>query len=462
MKEPLFKEFPEVSAEDWKLKINKDLKGEDYEQNLIFHTLDKISIKPFYTARDVKERKELSPPGSWRITEQLVVNTAGEGNQRIKEALEKGAESLWLYITSEDIDINILFGGVDLKDVQVFFRFRFNSEDYIDHLNTFSKGQKGKFFLQIDPLGHLAKEGNFFINHKKDFKTLKTSEAKTKNFQSVLSVDASLYQNAGANIPQQLAFALAHLNEYLKFLSQQGENLDEFQPQFIIATGSHYFLEIAKLRALRQLYNTLGETYSIKEPCLILALPTKRNKTLYDYNVNLLRTTTECMSAILGGADAVTNLSYDFLFRKESDFGRRIARNQLLIMKHEAYFDKVANPADGSYYIENLTSQFEAAALKIFKEIEARGGFLKLLKIGEIQKSIEESAAREQTLFDQGDSVLIGTNKYLDPQQKMQNDLELDPFDISIPKHTLITPIPEKRLSAALEQERLEKELIES
>jgi methylmalonyl-CoA mutase len=131
-------------------------------------------------------------------------------------------------------------------------------------------------------------------------------------------------------------------------------------------------------------------------------------------------------------------------------------------MKHEAYFDKVANPADGSYYIESLTSQFLDAALKIFEEIKTKGGFLKLLESGEIQRNIEESAAREQALFDKGELILIGTNKYLNFQEKMHNDLEFDPFKKPYIENTLITPIPERRLSAAQEKERLEKESIES
>ncbi|WP_324719644.1 methylmalonyl-CoA mutase subunit beta [Salinimicrobium sp. HB62] len=462
MKESLFKEFPEVSAEDWKLRIQKDLRGEDYERNLIFKTLDEISIQPFYTAKDVRENKELPPPGSWSISERILVDSAATGNRQIKEALEKGAESLWLFLSSKDVDLNVLFEGVELKDVQVFFNLKFLSEEFIDKMNASLKGQKGDFFLQIDPIRQLTKEGNFFFNQKKDFEILKSIKSRAKGFISSVSVDVSLYQNAGANIPQQLGYALAHLDEYLHYLSQKGENLEELQPQFILATGSNYFLEIAKIRALRQLFNSLAQTYSIKQPCFILASPGTRNKTIYDYNVNLLRTTTECMSAVLGGVDAVTNLSYDFLFRKESDFGRRISRNQLLILKHEAYFNKVSNPADGSYYIESLTSQFIDAALKIFEEIKTKGGFLKHLENGEIQRRIEKSAAREQELFDKGDLILIGTNKYLNSQEKMHNILEFDPFENPASKDTLITPIPGRRLSAAKEQERLKKESIES
>jgi Methylmalonyl-CoA mutase, N-terminal domain/subunit len=192
--------------------------------------------------------------------------------------------------------------------------------------------------------------------------------------------------------------------------------------------------------------------------CHILVSPTKRNKTLYDYNVNMLRTTTECMSAILGGADAIANLPYDALYHKDNEFGDRIARNQLLILKHESYFDKVNNPADGSYYIENLTHQLAEKALTLFKDIEANGGFLKQLNEGIIKRKIQESADKEQQLFDAGKEVLLGTNKYPNKNDRMKDELELYPFVKMKPRKTLIMPIIEKRLAEKMEQEKLKEE----
>ena len=232
----------------------------------------------------------------------------------------------------------------------------------------------------------------------------------------------------------------------------------QFQPQFLVASGHNYFFEIAKIKALRWLYATLAKEYDLPQTCHILAQPTKRNKTLYDYNVNLLRTTTESMSAILGGADCINNIPYDAIYHKNNEFGDRIARNQLLVMKNEAYLGKVANAAEGTFYIESLTRQFAEAALEIFREIEKGGGFLKELKAGVIQKKIKESAKKEQELFDNGELVLIGTNKYENPQDQMKDELELYPFLKKNPRKTLLEPILERRLSERLEQERLKQE----
>jgi len=252
---------------------------------------------------------------------------------------------------------------------------------------------------------------------------------------------------------QQIAYSLAHANEYFNRIPDINQPI-----VFQISVGANYFFEIAKLRAFRILFNTIAKEYNHKIDCHLLVSPTKRNKTLYDYNVNMLRTTTECMSAILGGANAIANLPYDALYHKDNEFGDRIARNQLLILKNESYFDKVDNPADGSYYVESLTYQLAEKALLLFKNMEANGGFLKQLNEGVIKRKIQESGDAEQNLFDSGKETLLGTNKYPNRNDRMKQDLELFPFVKIKPRKTLITPIIEKRLAEKLEQERLSKE----
>ena len=164
------------------------------------------------------------------------------------------------------------------------------------------------------------------------------------------------------------------------------------------------------------------------------------------------------MSAALGGANAISNLPYDALYHKSNEFGERISRNQLLILKSESYFDTVSNPADGTYYIESLTDQLAEAALNLFKEIEASGGFLKALKEGTIQKKIKDSAKKEQQAFDKGEIVLLGTNKHPNPEDRMEGQLELYPFVKMDPRKTLIEPIIPRRLAENLEKERIASE----
>ena len=134
---------------------------------------------------------------------------------------------------------------------------------------------------------------------------------------------------------QQIAYTLTHANEYFNRIELINKPI-----VFEISVGTNYFFEIAKLRALRLLFNLIAKEYNHNFDCNLLVSPTKRNKTLYDYNVNMLRTTTECMSAIIGGADAVANLPYDALYHKDNEFGDRIARNQLLILKRRCFLRK--------------------------------------------------------------------------------------------------------------------------
>jgi len=248
---------------------------------------------------------------------------------------------------------------------------------------------------------------------------------------------------------------MAHANEYLNHMADKGM---QSSICFKVAIDTNYFFEIAKIRALRLLYASLAKEYAISERCHIIAVPTRRNKTVYDYNTNMLRTTTECMSAVLGGANMVCNMAYDAIYRKENEFGDRISLNQLLLLKNESYFDKVDNAADGAYYIESVTSQLAEKALLLFKDIEKKGGFLKQLKAHTIQRKIQESAEKSQALFNAGEEVLIGTNRYSNENDKMKDTVERYPFLKTNIRKTLIPPILEKRLAEAIEQKRLEDE----
>ena len=172
----------------------------------------------------------------------------------------------------------------------------------------------------------------------------------------------------------------------------------------------------------------------------------------------MLRTTSECMSAILGGADTVCNLSYDALYHKDNEFAERIARNQLVLLKEESYFGETAHATDGAYYIESLTQQLAEKALALFKQIEASGGFLDSLYKGKIQQKIKDSASKEQALFNEGQTILVGTNTFENPNDRMKNDMELYPFLKKCSEKTQIVPIIEKRWAEELEQKRLDDE----
>ncbi|HEX8017276.1 MAG TPA: methylmalonyl-CoA mutase subunit beta [Flavobacterium sp.] len=450
----LFDDFSPISSKQWKQKIQFELDGADYNKTVIWNSPEDIQVKPFYHYdEDFKTSQIQTQASNFKICQNIFVYDVEKSIQKAIDTLERGAESLRFTIQNEKIDIQKLLENLPLENRIVYFNLNFISIDFVKKLDTISIQKKTVFYCNLDPIGHLAREGNWFAtSDKNNFETLEKISKATANLY-ILSIDSGLYQNAGANITQQIAYSLSHANEYLNRFPDLEKPI-----VFQVAVGTNYFFEIAKLRAMRMLFNLIAAEYNPDLECHLLVTPTKRNKTIYDYNVNMLRTTTECMSAILGGADTVANLTYDSLYHKDNEFGDRIARNQLLILKHESYFDKVDNPADGSYYIESLTIQLAEKSLALFKDIETNGGFLKLLNDGTIKKKIQESATKEQELFDAQKEVLLGTNKYPNPEDKMKHDLELFPFVKIKPRKTLITPIIEKRLAEKLEQERLESE----
>ena len=451
----LFKEFDSVSAKQWKQKIQVDLKGADYNETLVWQSREGIHVKPFYHPDDFEEPFKAIPgqPTTWNIAQHIFIDDESVANKLALDSIKRGAEAI--YFSAEDeFEVEKLFTDFPFKETPIYFNFAFLSGSFIEKLNHFLSHKKATVFYNIDIIGNLTHSGNWFYNLKQDHTVLEKIISENVD-SAILSVDSTGYQNAGATMVQQLAYSLAQVNEYLNHFSS--EKL-EGNITFKVAVGSNYFFEIAKIRALRKLYAALASEYTISESCHIIAFPSKRNKTLYDYNVNMLRTTTECMSAVLGGANTVCNLPYDALYHKSNEFGERISRNQLLVLKEESYFDTVSNAADGTYYIESLTDELAEKALALFKTIEKGGGFLQQLKEGKIQQKIKESAEKEQQLYNDGTLKLLGTNYHTNPQDRMKDDLELYPFVKTNPRKTLIEPIIEKRLAEQTEQERLKEE----
>jgi methylmalonyl-CoA mutase len=460
MSKSLFNDFEGASSKAWKQKIQVDLKGADYNDTLIWKTNEGINVKPFYHADEFETLPKVSSTKAteWKICQSIEVSDAKEANLKAIDAIERGAESILFQIKTETISIEDLFQNIDAVKIPIEIKCDFLSETFAENLRSVSliAVEASQISLNSDIIGNLAKTGNWYTNLKEDNEQFEAI-VKTTN---QLSINISLYQNAGATIVQQLAYGLAHANEYLNHLDNiiVSKSKQSLQVTFNVAISSNYFFEIAKLRALSQLWATLASEYGINTKCRTIATPSKRNKTIYDYNINMLRTTTECMSAVLGGAHTICNLPYDSLYHNPNEFGDRISRNQLLVLKQESYFNKVNNPADGAYYIESLTEQLAEKALDLFKNIEANGGFLTQLKEGTIQRKIKESAAREQADFDAEKLVLLGTNKHLNLDDKMKNELEISPFLKIEKRKTLIQPIIEKRLSENLEIRRLAKE----
>lgn len=449
MENYLFKEFEEVSPQAWKNKIQADLKGADYNETLLWKTNEGITVKPFYTKEDRTHQQIQLPENGFNICQSILVDDEIEANTIALDTISRGANSIE-FIISKPFNYQELLKNIDFPNQPIYFKFQFLSSEFCKELAEYINHKN--YYFNIDIIGHLASSGNWYKNLATDHKEI---EQITKSSRNSIAVNASIYQNAGANTIQQLAYALAHANEYLNHF---GKEISQ-KIHFNFSIGSNYFFEIAKLRAFRILWSALLKEYAAEDSTThIFAQPSTRNKTLYDYNVNMLRTTSECMSGILGGVNTISNSAYDKIFHTPNEFGERISRNQLLILQQEAELSQAQHIADGSYYIESLTEQLAQQALLVFKQIEKGGGFLKQLKDGVIQKKIAEAANKEQEQFNNGTLVLLGTNKIQNEQDRMKNELQVASFVEMRNKKTLIQPIIQKRLAEKLEQERLRNE----
>ncbi|HOD11006.1 MAG TPA: methylmalonyl-CoA mutase family protein, partial [Flavobacterium sp.] len=298
MAKQLFSEFNSVSSKQWKQQIQYELKGADYNETLVWESPEGIKVKPFYHNDETEIKFQIaSLEKEFAIVQNIFVHDVKKSNERCVNTLNRGAESIRFTIENDTISIDELMQNLPLEKVTYYFYLPFLSIDFVTKLNDFATKNNANFIIQLDPIGQLCKDGNWFENLENDFEKLN----KISKFQiPTFNINAGIYQNAGANMVQQLAYTLAHINEYFNRIPSINQSIT-----IEVSVGTNYFFEIAKLRALRLLFNTIAKEYNHTHDCHLLVTPTKRNKTIYDYNVNMLRTTTECMSAIFGGADTI-------------------------------------------------------------------------------------------------------------------------------------------------------------
>ncbi len=427
-KKYLFEDFPPISAKEWKQKIQFDLKGADY-QSLITHTLEGIDIKPFYHG-DEFERLDFEMK---RVDFRSVLLLDRIPSREETEHMLKGVDK-----------IRIRVSGLQNIPEHIWQNERIVLETGASVLPDpvdFSH----KALVTINPLTRLAAKGRWSENEESDFEKLR-NWLNAGNPVAV-EVDAALYQYAGANIVQQIAYALSQL----QYLSERlGE---EIVPYLRVkwATGYHYFFEMAKFKAFRYLFSLIRNDKEAGNKIVLYAQPSFRNKTRSDAYVNMLRTGMEVMAAVLGGVDEAGNFAYDFVYNDLNTSAERWARNQLVILKEEAVFKDLGLMTEGAYYVENIAVRLAEKALALFKQLEAGGGYLNKLKDGTVQRKIAQMAEKEQALFDEGKLVLTGTNKYPSQEERLPEVKRvLYPGQKGV--KTLVRPIVPKRLSEAAER----------
>lgn len=412
----IYNAFEPADFDAWKKQVIKEVKGEEAFAALYKTTAEGVPVQPYYTLDDI-EGKNLTPISTakqgWTIQERIAISNASNAEQIAQNVIDKDTEEVVFTINDESV-INQLTPS-----------------------QTTTLWAKG--FIPSSPKIYV--DAFMVLAENGEWNSISNTIDKSN---TTYLVDAAPYHNAGANTCTEIALTLAHANEYL--------NIGVQQLTLNLAVGSDYFFEIAKLRAVRKLYALLAQQYGANETVSLQCETALNNTTIYDYNNNILRTSTEAMAAVIGGCDALYVYPYDVLFKQPNDFSARIARNIQLVLKKEAYLDKVTDAAHGSYYIESLSNEIATKSWELFKDIEAKGGWIAGVQSGFLQETIAKQAQATQQLVDEGKQVILGVNKYPNANEKMKSEIE--PMQLADNKL-----FPLHRFAAKAEQARMNDEV---
>ncbi len=440
-------DFPAISTQTWKDKIIADLKGADFNKKLVWRTPEGFNVQPFYRREDLKGLKTtLSAPGQfpyvrgtranneWDIRQNICAcKNARKANEKALEVLNKGITSLGFCLDKDKLTyhfIKTLLQGIYAPAVVLNFticpcaapKLADILVRYFGRMDYDFKSVRGS--INVDPIkGMLLKGKNLSREEVTERLVATVNAAKTLVNYRVVGVNSVIINNSGAYATQELAYALAWGAEYMTMMTEAGvPNYRAARDiRFNMGIGGNYFMEIAKFRAGRLLWAKIVEQY--KDPIFTTALrnaakmnvsatTSRFNMTIFDAYVNLLRSQTETMSAALAGVDEITVTPFDVTYEEPTEFAERIARNQQLLLKEEAHFDKVVDPAAGSFYLENLTASMAQEAWRQFLEIQEQGGFFEMVKTGKIQEAVAANLKTRLQDVARRKEVILGSNQF--------------------------------------------------
>ncbi len=450
-KEKLFEMFPPVTTEEWRAKVDADLKGVPFEKKLVWRTNEGFNVNPMYRREDIADLKTTnSLPGEypfvrgtrtdndWLVRQEIIAESPAEANAKAIDALGKGVTSLGFHINEVSAEaLEATLAGIDLAKVEI------NLSCCVKHVEELTRlfvalieargcAETFRGSVKFNPWRpNLVKGKNACIDAVAIGKNLIETAAPVAGLK-VLTVDSALFTNSGAYIYQELGYALAWGAEYLEMLTGAGLTVDQVarRIKFDMGISTNYFMELAKFRAGRMLWAQIVKQFNPECDCsckmMVHAETSRFNQTIYDAHVNLLRSQTEAMSAALAGVDSITVTPFDTPYKTPDEFSERIARNQQHLLKEESHLDKVVDPAGGSYYVETLTASIAAEAWKLFLAVEAEGGFAKAVAVGTIQAAVNESNAKRHADMARRKEILLGTNQFPNINEMAADKIEKD------------------------------------
>ena len=425
--EHLLEEFPPVSAAAWDAAIARDLRGADYEEKLIWRTEEGLAVKPYYRAEDLKSlacldaapgdfpyRRGVRATGGWRIREEIDATDAEEANRAARGAVAAGADgtafSRLLVKSSAELEVLL----TNLSQVPVHFE-RANERLIRLLMERLSKNWTEERRIEAE----ISTGCDALASMEFAAEVIDAAPAGFAPF----GIHGEAFEEAGGTAVEEVGFTLAAGVDFLAAMEERGVSAARAAAgiEFGFAVGANYFFQIAKFRAFRMAWARVVKSFGGNGEAArarIAARTSRWNKTVYDPHLNMLRGTTEAMAAVLGGADSVMVLPFDACYKAPNEESRRLARNTQLLLKHEAWLNRVADAGGGSYYLERLTDFLAHAGWKRMQEIEARGGYRKANAEGTIGRKLEQSlAAREQAVATRR-RAMVGTNQYANPAER--------------------------------------------
>jgi methylmalonyl-CoA mutase len=428
----LLQEFPPVSTESWEEVIRRDLKGADYAKKLIWQTAEGLAVKPYYRAEDIAglEYTDAAPgafpyarsdrsTGDWRIREEIDLADPEEANQAAHSAVLAGAgEIAYLNTHFENAsDLEKLLAGLD--EIPVHFENAREPQIRLLMERLSERPRPSPITTGWNPLTNL------------DFAAEVIAAAPSALVP--FTIHGEKFEESGATSVEEVGFTLAAAIEYMAGMQERNVDADRAAAYltFSFSIGANYFFQIAKLRAFRMMWAQAVESFGgtrESAKARIHARTSRWNETTYAPRANVLRGTTEAMSAVFGGADSITVAPFDECYKTPDEASRRLARNTQIILKQEAMLSRVADPGAGSYCLEVITDFIAREGWKVMQGIEAAGGYQKAVKDGLISQALEKSlAAREKAVVSRR-RIFTGTSQHAIFSEKALDHIDFSRF----------------------------------
>ncbi len=475
-------DFDIRTLDDWRDLAARELKSATVE-SLCRQTPEGITIKPLYTAADLEDmagrdslpgfppyrrgpRATMYPGRPWTVRQYAGYSTAEESNAFYRRNLAAGQTGLsvafdlathrgydsdhpevvgdvgqaGVAIDSVE-DMKILFDQIPLGNISVSMTMN-GAVLPVLAMYVVAAQEQGcdiatlSGTIQNDILKEFMVRNTYIYPPRPSMRIVADIIGfSTQNMPRFNPVSISGYhmQEAGGTCVQELAYTLADGIEYVRAAIASGLEIDDFAPRlsFFFCIGMNFFMEVAKLRAARQLWSELvNEQFSPKDPrSLMLRTHCQTSGvslTSQDPYNNIIRTTVEALAGVLGGTQSLHTNSFDEALALPTDFAARIARNTQLVLREETGVTDVVDPLGGSYYVESLTSSLVYEARKLIDEVEELGGMTEAVSAGLPKLRILEAAARRQARIDQGEEVIVGVNRYQPDEEEQVEILSVD------------------------------------